>query len=70
MVQPDHVPVVNEIFTPDPDKIEALKEMVAEIGRAAADGRVVIRYEGEMVDEAHVETAKQRIDRAQRLGVI
>ena len=70
VVHPDHVPVANEIFTPDREKIEVLQKMVTEIERAAAEGDGVIRYEGEMVDEAHVKTAKQRIDRAERLGVI
>jgi citrate lyase subunit beta/citryl-CoA lyase len=70
VVHPDHVPVVNEIFTPDREEIKVLQEMVTEIERAASDGKGVIRHNGQMVDEAHVETAKQRIDRAVRLGVI
>lgn len=70
IIHPSHAEPVNEIFSPDPDEIRELKAMMDELEEATREGHGVIEYEGEMLDAAHLRTAKKKIDRAEALGVI
>jgi citrate lyase subunit beta/citryl-CoA lyase len=69
VIHPTHVPVVNEIFSPDPADIERWKQILTAMDQAHAEGRGAIRLNGEVVDEAHVLTAKQELAKARRFGL-
>ena len=68
VIHPDHVPVVNEVFTPDEEEVRRSRELVAAVEEA--DGEGVLRYEGEMVDLAHVRRAEGVIERARAFGLL
>lgn len=69
VLHPSHVPVVNEVFTPDPAEVALWHEIVAAMDEATRAGRGAIRLHGEIVDEAHVKTARDGLARAAALGV-
>lgn len=63
LVHPSHVEHANEVFTPDAEDVEywlGVVEALTEGGDAGGTAR----YEGEMVDEATLATARTRLDRA------
>lgn len=70
VIHPSHVPVVNEIFAPSDEDIALWKETIRAMEEAHAAGSGVIRLHGEVVDEAHVHTAHQGLERAERFGLV
>lgn len=70
IIHPSHAEHVNEIFLPDEDELAWCRGLVDAMADAeAASGRGAVRYEGEMVDLAHVRRAEDVVERAQAFGV-
>ncbi|MDW3215560.1 MAG: CoA ester lyase [Ilumatobacteraceae bacterium] len=70
VIHPSHVSVVNEVFSPPDSEIELWTATLAAMEEAHESGNGAIRFRGEVVDEAHVLTARQGLERARRLGVV
>lgn len=68
VIHPDHVPVVNEVFTPDEEEVRRSRELVAAVEETDDEG--VLRHEGEMIDIAHVRRAEGVIERARAFGLL
>lgn len=68
-IHPSQVGPVNEIFTPDPEKVQQCREILAAVDEAEAVGQGTVSYEGEMLDLAHIRHAQDVIERAERFGV-
>lgn len=64
VIHPSHVDPVNETFTPSEDEIEYWKSVLDALKKAEAEGKSAIRYEGEMIDIAHINTARQKLKQA------
>jgi citrate lyase subunit beta/citryl-CoA lyase len=67
-IHPSHVPVINEVFTPGPEEVAELRELIEELEAAERAGSTAIRFRGSMIDTAHIKTARQRLELAARLG--
>lgn len=61
-VDPRHVPVINEVFTPSPEAIARAHAIVA--GFAADPIARVVRIGGEIVERAHLKRAERTLARA------
>lgn len=70
IIHPSHAEPVNEIFTPDATEIAELRAMMDELDGAIEAGTGVVEYDGEMIDAAHVRTAREKIDRARAFDVV
>jgi len=58
-IPPAQVQVINQVFTPSQEELEAARQMVAEYDQAVAEGRGAIRdARGRMIDEAVVRRAR------------
>jgi citrate lyase subunit beta/citryl-CoA lyase len=68
VVHPDHIAVVNNLFTPDREKAEQARELLSTFEQAEDNG--VLRFDGEMIDEAHRKRAAQIVERAEAFGVL
>ncbi|MCR5978005.1 CoA ester lyase [Gordonia jinghuaiqii] len=64
-IHPTHVPVINEVFAPTEKELARLQRLVQAVTSAQSDGRGVVAFEGEMVDEAMAETARLTLQRYQ-----
>lgn len=64
LMHPSHVPIVNEIFSPQADEIEHARGLLAAMEAAQAEGSAAVIYDGDMVDYAMVTTAKELIELA------
>jgi citrate lyase subunit beta/citryl-CoA lyase len=69
VIHPTHVPVVNEIFSPSAGEIAEWQETLRVMEAATEEGRGVTTIAGQVVDEAHVLTARQQLRRAARWGL-
>jgi citrate lyase subunit beta/citryl-CoA lyase len=63
-IHPDQVPVVNEAFTPSPDRVEWARRVLAAKEAADREGRGVFAVGGEMIDAPLVAQAERILDRA------
>ena len=68
-IHPAQIPVVNEAFTPDAERIEWAHRILQAAAEAEAEGRGVFRVDGEMVDAPLVTQAERVRDRAEAAGV-
>lgn len=59
VIHPSHVEHANELFLPDADEIEYWLGARAAILDAREDGKSAVRYEGDMVDTANLQTAER-----------
>ncbi|CAM03667.1 citrate lyase subunit beta/citryl-CoA lyase [Saccharopolyspora erythraea NRRL 2338] len=65
-IHPSHVPVINEVFSPGPEELDRCARLVASVEEAQAHGVGAVSFEGEMVDEAMVATARLTLRRHAR----
>jgi citrate lyase subunit beta/citryl-CoA lyase len=59
VLHPSNVAVVNAVYTPTPEDIAYYQGMVQAFEQGAKAGRAAVVFEGEHIDLAHVETARQ-----------
>lgn len=69
VMHPTHVPIVNKIFTPSSEEIAYFKGLIQAMEEAEKKGVAAITYQGDMVDEAMVLTAREMLEFAKSIGV-
>jgi len=57
-IHPSHVPVINEVFGPDPERRRFFEGMITAYEKAASEGAGAVVYEGGHIDRAHVDKAR------------
>ena len=68
-IHPKQVPIVNAIFSPSAEEIGEWRRIIEAMKLAEREGKGAIRFDGRLIDAAHVETARQQLERARRLGL-
>jgi citrate lyase subunit beta/citryl-CoA lyase len=68
-IHPKQVPIIENVFTPDPAEVERCHELVEAMEDAEVEGSGTIRLDGEMVDLAHIKTARRTLKRARAFGI-
>jgi len=59
LLHPSNVAVANDVFSPSADEIVYYQGLIAAHAAAQAQGRASCIYDGEHIDAAHVETARE-----------
>src|SRR5690606_20823255 len=67
VIHPDHVSVVNRVFTPSDDEVRYYEEIVAAVESGQAEGKGAIRFRGQHLDLAHAEKAREWLAAARLL---
>ena len=71
VIHPGHIEPVNEVFTPDESDVEHARRLMEELDRAELEeSRGAVRFEGEMIDIAHIRRAEQVLDRARAFDML
>lgn len=71
VIHPTHIDPVNEIFTPDSEDVDYYQRLMQELEAGEVEeGRGAVRFEGEMIDIAHIKTARQVLERARAFGLV
>ena len=68
-IHPAQVPVVNEAFTPEAERVEWARRILEAAAEAETEGRGVFRVDGEMVDAPLVTQAERVRERAEAAGI-
>jgi len=69
VMHPTHVPIVNEVFSPSAGEIAFYRGLIQAMEEAQKKGIAAVTYQGDMVDEAMVKTAREMLEFAQSIGV-
>ncbi|MFD9665857.1 HpcH/HpaI aldolase/citrate lyase family protein [Rhodococcus sp. NPDC059968] len=62
-IHPSHIPIINDVFTPSDAELNWAEGLLQAMDTAAAAGSGTASYQGHMVDEAMVTTARARLAR-------
>lgn len=68
VIHPSHIEPVNEIYKPDEDDVDYARRLIETLEEA--DGTSAVRFEGQMIDTAHANSARRLLQRAEELGMI
>jgi citrate lyase subunit beta/citryl-CoA lyase len=68
-IHPAQVSVINEAFTPDPERVAWAREVLSAREKATREGRGVFSVDGEMIDAPLVAQAEAVRERARAAGV-
>jgi citrate lyase subunit beta/citryl-CoA lyase len=68
IIHPSHVPVVNEVYSPSPDEIEYAQGVHTAMAEAERAGSAGIRFRGDLIDYAHVRSARDTLALAERFA--
>ena len=63
-IHPAQVSVINDAFTPEPDRVEWAENVLAARDEAVAEGKGVFSVDGEMIDAPLVAQAERILDLA------
>jgi citrate lyase subunit beta/citryl-CoA lyase len=63
-IHPSQVPVINDAFTPEDDRIEWAQAVMDAKAEADAEGRGVFQVDGEMIDSPLIAQAERVLERA------
>ena len=69
-IHPSQLAIINSVFSPSSAEIAEWRQIIVAMKEAELEGRGAIRLGGRLIDAAHVYTARQQLERAQRLGLI
>jgi citrate lyase subunit beta/citryl-CoA lyase len=65
-IYPGHLPIINEVFSLSDEETAYWEGLIAALEEAERQGTRAVNYRGEMVDTAHLKTARQRLARPRR----
>lgn len=68
-IHPSHIPVINEIYSPSQDEINAACDIVSVVAEALARGEGAVRHNSMVLDYALVRTAMDVLSRAKAVGI-
>ena len=69
-IHPSQVDPINEAFTPDPERVEWARKVLAARDEADAEERGVFQVDGEMIDAPLLTQAERVVDRARAAGLV
>jgi citrate lyase subunit beta/citryl-CoA lyase len=68
-IHPSHVPILNEVYGPSPEEVEEALQVLRLMADAVAKGEAAVRFNGRMVDYAHVRASLVLLKQAESLGI-
>jgi len=69
VIHPDQIAVVNQVFAPAQEEVEAARKIVAAFEEAVASGLAAIQVDGRLIDYPVAEKAKRIVAQAKELGM-
>jgi len=68
LIHPSQLDPCNEVFAPSPGAVEAAEEIIAAFEDAERDGRGVVTVNGRMIENLHVDQARQTLAQAEAIA--
>ena len=68
LIHPSQLEPANEVFGPSEDEVATARELIATWEAAVAEGKGVVTFNGRMVENLHVETARRAVAQAEAIA--
>lgn len=66
-IHPSQIALANEVFSPSKEKVDIANQILAEMEKAAAEGKGAVVLNGRMIDAASMRQAQVLVDRANQI---
>lgn len=70
LIHPGQVETANEVFAPSPQQVEEARGIIAAFEEAVAQGKGVATYQGKLVENLHVDTARKVLATAEAIEAL
>ena len=70
VVHPKHVPIINRIFSPSREDIDAALEMRDAIAQARAANKAAVIIGGKLIEKVNIDIAARTLAIAEKLGLV
>jgi citrate lyase beta subunit len=70
IIHPDHVPIVNRVFSPTPEEIDHARRVIAAVAGAEAAGKGAATLDGQLIEAPHAAIAQRTLEAARRAGLL
>ncbi|MEP7334012.1 MAG: CoA ester lyase, partial [Terracoccus sp.] len=70
LIHPGQVQACNEVFAPGADQVVRARAVIAAFEAAVAEGRGVATLDGRLIENLHVDTARQVIATAEAIAAL
>ncbi len=70
IIHPDHVPIVNRVFSPAPEEIDYARRVIVAVAEADAAGKGAATLDGQLIENVHAAIAQRTLDIARRAGLL
>ena len=69
-IHPDHIGVINEVFSPSAEAVEFSRGVAAAMEQGIAEGKGAVMYQGKMIDAPIAERARKILQKAERIDAL
>ena len=70
LIHPSQLDPCNEVFAPSDDEVASAREVIAAFEEAERDGRGVVTVNGRMIENLHVDQARQTLAQAEAIAAL
>lgn len=70
LIHPSQLDPCNEVFAPSADEVDSAREIIAAFEEAERDGRGVVTVNGRMIENLHVDQARQTLAQAEAIEAL
>jgi (3S)-malyl-CoA thioesterase len=70
LIHPNQIDAANAAFGPTVADIDLARRKIAAFERARAEGAGITSFEGEMLEELHVEAARALLEKSERIAAM
>lgn len=68
-IHPSHIPIINEIYSPSQNEVDAAREIISALADGIAHGHAAVRYKSRLIDYANLRAAMDVIKKAEAAGM-
>lgn len=70
IIHPDHIAIVNRVFSPTPEEIDYARRVIAAVAEAEAAGKGAATLDGQLIETVSAGFAQRTLDSARRTGLL
>jgi citrate lyase subunit beta/citryl-CoA lyase len=70
LIHPSQLDPCNEVFAPSADEVQSAREIIAAFEEAEREGRGVVTVNGRMIENLHVDQARQTLAQAEAIATL
>jgi citrate lyase subunit beta / citryl-CoA lyase len=70
LIHPKQLEPANRVFAPSGDEVDRAREIIAAFEEAQREGRGVVTVKGRMIENLHVEQARDTVARSEAIAAL